>query len=107
MIYVIKQSVTRQDMVDSIMAQPDEREVDFDQTRINSECGCVMVHYGKAKGFQFYSCGYNFWLASSENGGVFRSAILEGSFNRFIPPGPGMRFTYAQLKEHCKETGWV
>lgn len=104
---VIKQDVTRQDMVDFIMAQPDEREVDFDQTRIRDECGCLMVQYGKANGFRFYRCGPASWVVPAEYGGGFAATLTQGTFAQFVPVGPGMRFTYAEVKQHCKEMGWA
>lgn len=39
--------VTKQDIVDFIRKQPDDRKVSMNQTKYDDKCGCVMVQYGK------------------------------------------------------------
>ena len=39
-------TVTKQEIIDFVFAQPDDRPVNMRESRINKEeCGCVMVHY--------------------------------------------------------------
>jgi len=60
--------VTRQQIIDFVNAQPDERPVDMREC-INSEpfCGCVMIHYGREvlklfSSKDFFGCGVAQWI---------------------------------------------
>lgn len=53
--------VTEKEMIDFIMAQPRDRPLNMYDNYANDKCGCVMVHYGQEKGFDFHGCGCNAW----------------------------------------------
>lgn len=57
-------TVTRQEFIDWIMAQPDDKMVNMRDCVVNDECGCVMVQYGLEKfGYDsFVHCTGREWL---------------------------------------------
>ena len=59
--------VTEKEMIDFIMAQPRDRPLNMYDNYTDDKCGCVMVHYGQAKGFEFDGCGYNEWEKEYED----------------------------------------
>lgn len=52
-----KMKITKQDFVDYINKQPDNREVNFSENDSSHSCGCLMVHYFKDLGFNNFRCG--------------------------------------------------
>lgn len=57
-------TVTRKELVDYIMAQPDDRLVDMSTGFYDEDdaCSCVMTHYGREHGFKFgYSNSHDGW----------------------------------------------
>lgn len=56
--------VTKQELIDFVDAQPDDRPVDFNQFYSIEDCGCLMVHFGKEvlklKGR--FSCDNTRWI---------------------------------------------
>ena len=84
--------VTAKQMEDFITAQPPERKIAFDESNPYDACGCLMVHYGKAHGFEFDGCGFETWgLYVREGIGMLPSrkvvAEFEGNlkFSSFLP----------------------
>jgi hypothetical protein len=86
-----------------IMNQSDSKPVDFTETEANSKCGCLMVQYGVANGFEFTSCGYQFW---TNRGGPKYKIECSLGFDTFLPEGfkGGSKITtFGQLKPQAKE----
>lgn len=85
--------VTRKDIVDFIMSQPDDKPVDVAGNTINSECYCPMMEYAVQNNIPCTDAGvYTFWdkqkaVARLENG---------LAFSDFITSQKGL--TYGQLK---------
>ena len=90
-------TVTRQDMVEFIQAQPDDRKVDFADAFKDDECGCVMVHYGREKGLDFNDCGINTWHSGGKVSAKLETGVL---FKDFRPENVINECTYGEIKKH-------
>lgn len=96
--------ITKKDLIEFIMAQPDERPIKMNESTDLHECGCVMVHYGvdvlKRKGF---SCGsVNFFLGEDgELASLSRAPTcgLECRLDVMIPIKFNESLTYGELKK--------
>jgi hypothetical protein len=47
----------KEDLLNYINSQPDDRPINFSQNNTNDSCGCLMVHYFKDLGYKNFSCG--------------------------------------------------
>ena len=60
-------TVTKQELIDFVDAQPDDRHIDFQQFYSTEDCGCLMIHFGKEvlniKG-RFY-CDNSRWMGAN------------------------------------------
>lgn len=60
--------VTKQELIDFVDAQPDDRPIDFQQFYSTEDCGCLMIHFGKEvlnlKG-RFY-CDNSRWKGAND-----------------------------------------
>lgn len=94
-------TVTKQQMIDYCFAQPDDRQVDFEENYARNKCGCVMVQYGKDNGIEFEGCGYRSWEASPCNDAAhFESGV---SSTVFQPTYDKSKYTYKKIKRHLRE----
>lgn len=41
--------VTREEVENFILSQPDEREISFEQNKTCDSCGCLMIQYAKSE----------------------------------------------------------
>lgn len=90
-------TVTKESFQDWIRKQPDERPVDMGQNYCDEPCGCVMVHYGKDKGWKFRGCGTKSWCVED---GEDIAEFEEGHLNKMIKRGSINRSkTYGELKK--------
>jgi hypothetical protein len=102
-------TVTKQQMAEFIMEQPDDREVEFRESIAVSDCGCIMIQYAEHNVPWTKYCGlYKF---KGENGETL--AYLGTEYFTFWP-GASMsnfpeksRFTYGELKNHVRSLGLV
>ncbi len=95
--------VTKQQMINYIFAQPDDRMVNFSENLTNQDCGCVMVHYGKDNDLKFNGCGFARW----EYGGRCIAAMEDCRFNQFQPSEDRDEYTYSELKEFLRQKDWL
>ena len=88
--------VSKQEFLDFIMAQPPDREYDYDEsTDVGTTCGCPMVQYGKEKlNIYNFQCTAHIW------DGVGMDTISMDSFmiSDIIPTVLRGRFSYGQLQ---------
>ena len=56
--------VTKQELIDFVDAQPDDRPVNFQQFYSTEDCGCLMIHFGKEvlKLNGRFSCDNTRWM---------------------------------------------
>ena len=54
-------TVTRDDMVEFIFAQPPGKRLKMNEYFADAKCGCLMVQYGRAQGWNFYACCTESW----------------------------------------------
>ena len=69
--------VTRNEAEDFILSQDPLRPVNFEDYHIEHECGCVMVHLGKALGLNFTICNVESWEIHTK-GAIREIAECEG-----------------------------
>ena len=70
-------TVTKQQIVDFINAQPASRRVNMSQNYSYESCGCVMVHYGKdVLKLDNFGCGFNRWHISGADMNECYAGIL-------------------------------
>lgn len=50
-------SFTLDDLREFVLSQPDERKVDMAAHSSGHHTGCLMVHFGKSRGFDGFYCG--------------------------------------------------
>lgn len=58
--------VTKEDLVNFINRQPDDRPINFKENKSSDTCGCLMVHYAKSLGYDNFSCGI-FTISSDDD----------------------------------------
>lgn len=89
-------TVTKQELIDFVDAQPDDRPVDFNQFYSIEDCGCLMVHFGKEvlklKGR--FSCDNTRWIVE---GNVLAHLQGENFIFYNIVSDPQVK-TYGKLK---------
>lgn len=63
-------TVIFKDFVEWVMKQPEDRPVDMSEIHNHSECGCLMVQYGKeVLNLECpFRCGYDNWTTNFEEG---------------------------------------
>ena len=75
---------SRKELEDFILAQPDERPVNFNDTRNRGlTCGCMMVQFGREVGLDFTYAGF------------YQYYLSEGSHQTEVVATIGKSFTYA------------
>lgn len=91
--------VTEKEIIDFIMAQPRDRPLNMNDNFTSDECGCIMVHYGKARGFKFNWCGYNIWGKMTKDSKVITVAALANGryYNDFAEES---HKTYGEVQEY-------
>jgi hypothetical protein len=97
-------NVTKQEVIDFIKSQPDDREVDMQQSNSDYKCGCVMVHYAQdVLNKKDVSCGYYDFISFFEDGsGHSVDATLEESIDRIVGKvvwEKEPKTTYGRIKE--------
>jgi hypothetical protein len=107
-------TVTRQNMLDFIKVQPNDRPINFNEVYSDQSCGCLMVHYGKHANFDFDCVSSAFWLDTRKRIDNVAASFEEDesgnliSYTDFVPPGfisaGKFELTYGELKEHLKIT---
>jgi hypothetical protein len=95
--------IKKQDIVNWVFKQPDDREVRFDEPGGASECGCVMVQYARDAKIDFFSCGVRTW---ERKDGTFVS-LDRGTYSAFRPSYQKWAFTYGEIKDFLKSKGEV
>ncbi len=94
--------ITKQQMVDFIFSQPDEREVDMVQAHPEASCGCVMVHYGKEHNIPFSFCGTSAFSVKE----LITAVLIDCNYGTFwSSPSLTSKYTYKELKEHLRAKG--
>ena len=65
--------VTREEFIQWIKEQPDDRLVDMGEFTSAYKCGCVMVQYGREKIPQYdnFYCGSSYWWNGGNDIAVF------------------------------------
>lgn len=58
--------VTLKEFIEWILQQDDDRPVNMSEIRHCDPCGCVMVQYGKEKGFDFSIVTSHYWHNNTE-----------------------------------------
>lgn len=96
--------ITKQEVIDFIKSQPNDREVNMQGSNSDHECGCVMVHYGKdVLNMGNVSCGYYDFISFSEDGsGHSVDATLEESIDSIVGDSVWRQkgeITYGEVKE--------
>jgi hypothetical protein len=89
-------TVTKQEMIDFINSQPDDRMVNFNEVHKESFCGCIMVQYGISKGFEFTDVSIRKWHNNDE----VIAKFVDTEYNYFIPH---YNCTYGDIKAHLVE----
>jgi hypothetical protein len=94
-----------QEVIDFIKKTPDETPVDFGNSTNDSECGCLMVQFGRSKGLKFSACNYK----GDAFYGVYPDYVAE------IEDFPSMNViehfngdhakTFGEVKEYLKQKG--
>jgi hypothetical protein len=108
------QIVTAQQIKDYVLGQPDDKPVNNENNYSNSNCGCVMIQYGKEKlGLNDFSCGFSVWeildddeynpIFELEDGLIISDIFKISSWTNFTNIK-----TFGELKKHCKyEPEWT
>ena len=67
--------VTKQELIDFVDAQPDDRPVNFKQFYSTKDCGCLMIHFGK----EVLNLTNQFWCDNfSWESNCGKIAVIEG-----------------------------
>lgn len=77
-------TVTKQDILNWIEKQPDDRKINMLNTTLNDECGCVMIEYAKDNFEGVTDVGMTTWWHSHDNI-TFGVAILDEYLTSIIP----------------------
>lgn len=96
--------VTKQEFIDFIRTQPEEKRINFWDDCSNSECGCPMVHFGLAKKWEFMAVSCEAWFSQDvEDIAKFEE---EFDFSQFCPGHPApAEMSYGELKRHLRIKG--
>ncbi len=81
-------TVTKEELIEFVMAQSDNEPVDMDQIHSDDTCGCLMVQYGRSRGWTHFGCTYNKWITPvGRNEYDFSEpvATLQGHIKEIIP----------------------
>lgn len=100
-------TITDQEIVDFIKAQPDDRPVRMGQCESSNSCGCIMVHYGREVLHieEPFICGEDIFRIASRP--LKRPARLERSIFHFFNNNRTehdemLNLTYGSLKRQLK-----
>jgi len=86
-------TITRQELIDFIKRQPDEKEFWMDQSTNQSSCGCLMVQYGREQNWDFEGCGFTSWWSEADE------LIAQIPFNIFSLAPNVTKNTYGETKK--------
>jgi hypothetical protein len=94
--------VSHQEFLNFIFSQPREREINMGQNMAYpDDCGCMMVHYGRANGLEgLIVCGFRDIGESGEEIGTFS---LEKSIKNYFPTNDWGRYTYGEIQDFCSK----
>jgi hypothetical protein len=93
--------ITRQNMIDFIMSQPDDKPVDFRGNHIDAECYCPMMEYAIQNNIRCDEAGtWTLW----DKGRVAARLPQDTQYSDFKPENPK---TYSDLKKHLMNKGWL
>lgn len=105
--------VTKQQLLDFVNTQSDDRPIDFNQNESFEECGCLMVHYGKEVLCKsLFTCDNSRWWELVSKDGLTKAnfskgpiAILEKDYLIFfdIVRNSLSIKTYGELKKNLRE----
>lgn len=70
--------VTFKEIIDFIFAQPDENMVNMMEINKESDCGCVMVQYGRKNNIEFDCVGRLSWSKIIKREKDFKSVTIAG-----------------------------
>lgn len=100
-------TVTIQEMVDYIMAQPPDRKVNWGENLSIHECGCLMIQFARDNNIPAIECGISRWYPkATSTKPVLPIAVLEKGFEyaHFQPKvSPGSINTYEEVQALCRE----
>jgi hypothetical protein len=93
-------TISHQEFLDFIFAQPREREINMGQNIAYPEdCGCMMVHYGREKGLKGkILCGFRD-ISESGKIGAF---LLEESITNYFPINDWGKYTYGEIQDYIR-----
>jgi len=94
-------TVTRQQIIDFVRAQPNDRPVNMDENSNNETgCGCVMIHYGreilKLSQNDFEGCGCTVW--EGFNGDILAKIENRERIEKILSVKLYFRGTYGDIK---------
>ena len=97
--------VTQKDIVDFIFSQPDDKVADLSQNLCEEECGCLMVHYGRAQNWEFLGCSFFGWV--DEEGHYIAKFTSADRLGYYLPKGVHIheKVTYGELKGGIMQKG--
>lgn len=91
--------VTLKEFIEWILRQDDDHPVDMDEIRPSDPCGCLMVQYGKEKGFDFHFVTSSRWHNMGQSDLV---AVMEPelSIQNIVPLKIWGSKTFKPIKNH-------
>jgi hypothetical protein len=99
--------VTAKEMIEFIFSREDGELIDYCKSESSSDCGCLMVEFGKHAGIQFDCVGISSWI--SVDGPLLRIvAELEDGYCyadfgcRYFEIACGTT-TFGKTKEYCRK----
>lgn len=95
-------TVTHQMMCDFINSRPDDEPVKFNENHYNNPCGCIMIKYGRAHGFdQRNSVGMRSFCDETDD---TPAHVLERRYDEYIPKDGDGDYIYdttiGDIKKH-------
>lgn len=97
--------VETKDILEFVMAQPDDRPVDMGNNVANAKCGCVMIDYGReVLGFEEFACGYSAWeKVDSDNRHIAKIKGEQSIFDLLNISAHRSVKTYGEIKQKINE----
>jgi hypothetical protein len=93
--------VNKEEFAQYVIDQPDDRPVNFGESYYEDDCGCLMVHFGKDKGWVFNDAGKVSWRG--ESGKPF-AELVDCNFRSFFPDNRRKdSLFYSELKPKAKK----
>jgi hypothetical protein len=98
--------VTAQDLLEFVKSQDPDKIIDMDNNYYKTECGCLMVQYGKEKfpDVEFDACGSSGWFPVDTNGTlaeIFHRSVPTSIFS--IIPSYCSKITFAEAQEYIED----